>query len=85
MKRKKWVRIFRRKIQAKDKQKDLVEQKQLYFINAVVTSKKMKIAISILSLVFSLLAIISQFCDADKNITIILLWITVLLINQKNR
>ena len=79
------MRIFRRKIQAKDKQKDLVEQKQLYFINAVVTSKKMKIAISILSLVFSLLAIISQFCDADKNITIILLWITVLLINQKNR
>lgn len=85
MKRKRGRGFSEGKYKQIDKQKIIVKQKQLYFINAVVTSKKMKIAISILSLVFGLLAIISQFCDADKNITIILLWITVLLINQKNR
>jgi hypothetical protein len=45
----------------------------------------MKKSIMILSLLFALLAITSQIFGVDKNITIILLWMAVILINLRDR
>jgi hypothetical protein len=36
-----------------------------------------------LGLIFALMSIASQICGADKNITIILLWVVILLLNTK--
>jgi hypothetical protein len=38
-----------------------------------------------LGIIFVLMSVASQICGADKNITIILLWMVILLLNAKKQ